>query len=64
MAGLIRLPTLKLIANLIFCIGVDGAPCLLSQCERETKQAWLLVLVGGVTPTASFTPLCWVEPQD
>ena len=30
--------------------------------ERETNQAWLLVLVGGVTLTASFTPLCRRTP--
>ena len=33
----------------------DGTSSLWCWSERETNQAWLLVLVGWVTPTASFT---------
>ena len=36
----------------------DGTSSLWCWSERETNQAWLLVLVGWVTPTASFTTHC------
>jgi hypothetical protein len=35
--------------------GRNGTSSLWYWSERETNQAWLLVLVGWVTPTASFT---------